>query len=100
MKIDLLQRSGSSLDSLEFSLGDVVHGQVVHVGLDELQGVVLHYPHGLGVQLPSEFGHLLPRDSLAVFRYFECLLEDILHLGHSLDALTHAEAEVAEPLVV
>jgi len=35
-----------------------------------------------------------------VFGGIKCLLEDLLDISHALNALSHAQAEVTEPLVV
>lgn len=88
------------LSSLELLLWDVVHGQVVHVCLDELKGLVLDHPDSLWINKLLEVLHLLPGDAFAIFGGLKCFLEDALDVSHALNTLSHAQAEVTEPLVV
>jgi hypothetical protein len=90
----------SHLVSAELLLRDVVHRQVVHVGLEELQGLVLDHSHSCWVYQLSELLDLVVRDTLAVLGGLKSLLQNSLNIGHALSTLSHAEAEVSEPLVV
>ena len=89
--------------SLEFFAGDVVHGQVVHVGLDELKGLLLDHASCLGLKHATELLDHVSADALALLAG-ACLVEgvsdDLLDIVESLDTLAHAQCEVAEPLVV
>lgn len=76
--------------SCEFLTGNVVHWQVVHVGLDELECFVLYVFHGLAVKLLSQVLNLLTRDTLPVFRRLEAFNDDRNHIGETFDALSHA----------
>ena len=73
---------------------------MVHVGLDELKGLVLDHPDSLWINKLLVLLHLLPGDAFAVFGRVECFLKDALDISHALNALSHAQAEVTEPLMV
>lgn len=73
---------------------------MVHVGLDELQGFVLDHSSRCWVNVLLELFHLFSSDTFTVLGGLEGLLKDTLDILHSLDTLSHAEAEVSEPLVV
>jgi len=73
---------------------------VVHVRLDELKRLILDHPDCLWINELLEALHLLPGDAFTAFGGLKCFLEDALDISHALDALSHAQAEVTEPLVV
>lgn len=73
---------------------------MVHICLEELEGLILDHPDCLWIDELLELLHLLPGDAFAVFGGLKCFLEDVLDISHALNALSHAQAEVAEPLVV
>jgi len=73
---------------------------MVHVGLDELQGFVLDHSCRVRVNVLLELFHLVSSDTFAVLGSLEGLLKNALDFLHSLDTISHAEAEVSEPLVV
>ena len=76
--------------SCEFLARNVVHRQVVHVGLDELECFVLNVFNGLAVKFLSQVLNLLTRDTLPVFRRLEAFNDDRNHIGETFDALSHA----------
>lgn len=87
--------------SLELLAWDVVHGEVVHVGLDELEGLLLDHANGLAIDHGVELLDQLAADALPLLRgLVEGVADDLLHIIEGLDALAKAEAEVPEPLVV
>ena len=91
----------SECRSLELLAGNVVHGKVVHVGLDELEGLLLNHASGLAINHAAELLDQLAADALALFRgLVESVTDDLLHIVKGLDALAETQAEVAEPLVV
>ena len=73
---------------------------MVHVGLDELQGFILDHSSRVGVKILLEIIHLLSGDTFTVFGSLEGFLQNALDVLHRLNTLSHAEAEVSEPLVV
>ena len=73
---------------------------MVHVCLNELKSFILDHPSRLWVNQLLEFFHLISGDSLAVLGRLESLFKDILDVSHALNALSHSQAEVSEPLVV
>ena len=73
---------------------------MVHVHLDELEGLVLDHLDGLGIEELAQVAELFSGDSIAVLGALEGLLQDGLHVSQALNAVTHAQAEVTEPLVV
>ena len=73
---------------------------MIHVGLDELEGFILDVLHSLAVEFLSQILYLLTRDALTVFGSLEAFDDDSDHIGETFDTLTHAQTEVAEPLVV
>jgi len=74
---------------------------VVHVGLDELECLVLDHLHSLAVQLVAQLLDLVAAQTLALLvGLVERLANDCLDISKALDALPHAQAEVSEPLVV
>ena len=79
---------------------DVVHGQVIHVGLDELERLVLDHADGLVVELGAELQNLLTRQALTLGCGFESRVGDLLDVVQVANCVTHAQAEVPEPLVV
>ena len=86
--------------SCEFFTWNVVHGQVVHVCLDELKCLVFDVLDCLVIEFLSQVLNLLACDALAVLSCLETFDNDRDHIGETLDALSHAQAEIAEPLVV
>lgn len=79
---------------------NVVHWQVVHVGLDELERLVLDHANGLIVELGAELENLLTRQTLTFGGGFESRVGDLLDVVQVANGVTHAQAEVPEPLVV
>lgn len=73
---------------------------MVHVCLNELESLVLDHPDCLWIDHLFEFLHLLPSDAFSVLGGLECFLKNALDISHALDALSHSQAEVTEPLVV
>ena len=73
---------------------------MVHVCLDELKRLILDHPDCLRIDVLLELINLLSCDALTVLRGLESFFEDRLDISHSLNALSHAQAEVTEPLVV
>lgn len=87
--------------SLEFLAWNVVHGKVVHVGLDELEGLLFDHASSLSLKHAVELLDHVAADALPLLASLvECMANDLLHVVESLDTLTHTQAEVAEPLVV
>lgn len=80
--------------------GDVVHRQVVHVGLDEFESLIFDHLHSLLIQLCTQIAQLFARKTKTSLGCIVDLLKDRLDVGESTYALTHAQAEVSEPLVV
>ena len=87
--------------SLELLAWDVVHGQVIHVGLDELKGLFFDHAGGLSLEHTAQ---LLDHVTTDTFPLLASLVEgvayDLLHVVEGLDTLAHSQAEVAKPLVV
>ena len=92
--------SNASKRSAEFLLRNVVHRQVVHVGLDELQGFFLDHSLSMRIHHLLEFHDLLSGNAFALFGHLKGFLQNSLDVSHALSSLSHAEAEVAEPLVI
>lgn len=90
----------SAVASGELFARYVVHWEMVHVGLDEFECLILNHLNGCGRQRNGKFLDLLAGQTLAVTCHLERLANELLDVFESLDSLTHAEAEVAEPLVV
>ena len=86
--------------SRKFFTGNVVHGQVIHVGLDELQCLVFDVLDCLIVEFFTQVLNLFACDALSMFCSLETFDDDGDHIGETLDALSHAETEIAEPLVI
>ena len=91
---------GALFDSLKLLLRNIVHRQMIHVRLNELKGLILDHLDRLLTHNCLEALHLFSGDALPIFGRLKCFLEDALDILHALDALSHAQAEVAEPLVV
>ena len=90
----------SSVASGELFARYVVHWEMVHVGLHEFECLVLDHLNRRFAQVAGQLLDLLAGQTLAVTSHLERLANELLHVFESLDTLTHAEAEVAEPLVV
>ena len=74
---------------------------MVHVGLDELKGLVLNHLHGLRVELVAQLLDLVTAQAFALLvGFLKCLANDCLDISETLYALPHTQAEVSEPLVV
>lgn len=87
--------------SFEFHSWNVVHRQVVHVGLHELECLVFNHLDSLGVKLVAPLLDLIAAESLAlILGLVKRLPDDLLDIRQSLDALSHAQAEVSEPFVI
>lgn len=86
--------------SREFLAWNVVHGQVVHVDLDELQSLILYELDGLGVKELPQVLEGLSVNALAVSSAAESFLQYNLDVLHALYRLPDSQAEIAEPLVV
>jgi len=86
--------------SCEFFSGNVVHGQMIHVDFDEFERFIFDHLDSLGVEKFAQVAELLTRDAVSILGALEGLFEYGLHIPKSLDAVAHAEAEIAEPLVV
>ena len=54
--------------SFELLAGDVVHRQVVHVGLDELEGFLLNHASGLSVNHRTQLLDHITADTLPLLR--------------------------------
>jgi hypothetical protein len=61
---------------------DVVHRQVVHVGLDELKGLIFDHLDGLFIKLCAQFVNLfaLEASMVLVIGKLEDLLKDLLDI--------------------
>lgn len=86
--------------SFEFFARDVVHRQVVHVSLDELKSLLFDHASRLTLEHAAELLNQVSADTLALFCLVEGMSDDFLNIIQSLNALTHTEGEVAEPLVI
>lgn len=86
--------------SLKFLAWDVVHGQVVHVCLDELERFIFDHADGLIVELGAELENLFSRQALTLRCGFERRVGDLLDVVQVTNGVTHAQTEVTEPLVV
>ena len=87
--------------SLEFLAWDVVHGQVIHVGLNELEGLLFDHASSLSLKHSAELLDHVAADTLPLLAgLVERVANDLLHVVESLDTLAHTQAEVSEPLVV
>jgi len=73
---------------------------MVHVCLDELKSFVLNHSGSLWFHHVLELGNLFAGDAFAVLSGLEGLFKDGLHVLHTLSALSHSQAEIAEPFVV
>ena len=74
---------------------------MVHVGLDELQSLILDGLDSSRVHVAAQLFKLLAGQSLALFDGLLCgFLKDFIHIRAFLNIFPHAEAEVSEPLMV
>ena len=73
---------------------------MVHVNLDEFEGLIFNHLDGLGVEQFAEVAELLSRYSFSILSILESLLEDSLDVSQPLNAVTHAQTEISEPFVV
>ena len=89
------------LFSLKFLARDVVHRKVVHVRLDELEGLLLDHAGRLAVNHCAQLLDHLAANALPLLRSLvEGVANDLLDVVKGLDTLAQPEAEVTEPLVV
>ena len=80
---------------------DVVHWKVVHVSLNELQSLILDHLDSVLVKHGRELLDVVSAKTLALLAgLIEGKANNVLDIVETLDALTHAQAEVSEPLVV
>ena len=87
--------------SLELLARDVVHGQVVHVRLDELKRLLLNHTSRLSVHHCTQLLDHLATDTLPLLRgLVEGVPNDLLHIIKGLDTLSQPQTEVSEPLMV
>lgn len=92
---------GCFSSSLELLARDVVHGQVIHVCLDELKSLLFDHTSSLILEHATELLDQVTADALPLLaRLVEGVTDDLLHVVEGLDALSHTQAEIAEPLVV
>ena len=69
------------LVSRELFARHVVHRQVVHVCLDELQRLILNCLNGPRIQVPCKLVDLVTRQAFALFYcLFLRLLQDVVHV--------------------
>ena len=68
-----------------------------HVGLDELEGLLLDHASGLSLEHSVELIDHVEADTLYLLAG---LVERVLHVVESLNTLAHTQALVTEPLVV
>ena len=73
---------------------------MVHVCLYEFQSFVLNHSRCLRIHHALKLIDLSSSDAFSVLGRFECLLQNLLDVLHSLSALSHPEAEVTEPFVI
>ena len=77
--------------SLELLVGDVVHGQVVHVGLDEFECLILNHLDSFALEHAAELLDHLTADTLPLLAgLVEGVADDLLNVVERLDALAHA----------
>ena len=82
---------GYMVSSLEFLPRNVVHWEVIHVSLNELESLVLDHFDSLRVEHVTQLLDLLTAQALAFFvRFIKRLPNDVLDIGKSLNALSHA----------
>ena len=60
----------------------------------------MDHPESVWLHQLLELVNLVSGDTLTVLSGFEGLFKDALNISHALNALSHSEAEVSEPLVV
>ena len=73
---------------------------MIHICLDEFQGLVLDHSDCARVNHLLEVVNLISGDTLSILSCLESPLKNALDVCHLLDTLSHSEAEVSEPLVV
>lgn len=73
---------------------------MVHVGLNELEGLSLDHLGDLRVEAILDLLHGIPADALSLRSVVPCLFQEGLDFGKSLDALPHPQAEIAKPLMI
>jgi hypothetical protein len=76
--------------SREFFARYVVHGKVVHVGLDEFESLILDHLDSLGIETLAKFSNLLSVETLTMLSHFEGLGNEMLNIFKTLNSLTHA----------
>ena len=74
---------------------------MVHVGLDELEGFFFNHTSCLRLEHTSKLLDQVTADTLALLTgLVECMSDDLLNIIQSLNALSHTQAEISEPLVI
>ena len=73
---------------------------MIHVNLDEFEGLIFNHLDGLGVEQFAEVAELLSCYSFSILGILEGLFEDSLNVSQPLNAVTHAQTEISEPLVI
>ena len=73
---------------------------MIHVDLDELERLIFNHLDSLGIEQLAEVAELLSCQPFSVLGALKGLLEDGLNVSEPLDAVTHAQTEVSEPLVI
>ena len=73
------------------------HNTCFHVGLDELEGLLLDHASGLSLEHSVELIDHVEADTLSLLAG---LVERVLHVVESLNTLAYTQAKVAKPLVV
>ena len=74
---------------------------MVHVCLYEFEGLFLYHSDCLRIKHASELLDKIAADALSLLAgLVEGMSNDPLHVIKGLDSLTHAQAEVTEPLMV
>ena len=87
--------------SLELLSRNVVHGEVVHVGLDELKGLLLDHAGCTWLKHGAKLLNHVSANALPLLAgLVEGMADNLLDIIEGLDTLAHAEAEVTEPLMV
>lgn len=62
---------------------------MIHVNLDEFEGLIFNHLDGLCVEQFAEVAELLSCYSFSVLGIFEGLLENSLYISQPLNAVTH-----------
>jgi hypothetical protein len=73
---------------------------MIHVDFDKFERFIFDHLDSLGVEKFAQVAELLACDAVSILGALESLFKYGLDVPESLDAVTHAEAEIAEPFVV